>query len=67
MDIRERPLRTADLSDDTEHSTLGDRCALAGRDRCEMGQGDGIAGCLDRYGPAGAGNGSGKRNDPSGR
>jgi hypothetical protein len=67
VDIGGRPLRTAGLPGDTEHPSLGDRCTLAGRDLCEMGQGDGIAHCLNRHGPAGARNGSGKRDDSSGR
>jgi hypothetical protein len=67
VNVRRRPLRTAGLSGDTEHSSLGDRRTLAGRDLCEMGQGDGIAHCLNRHGPAGAGNGSGKRDDSGGR
>jgi hypothetical protein len=56
VDVRGRPLRTAGLSGDAEHSSLGDLCTLARRDLCEMGHGDGIASCLDRHGPAGAGN-----------
>jgi hypothetical protein len=32
-----------------------------------MGHGDGIPSCLDRHGPAGAGNGPGERDDAGGR